>query len=160
MFFNEKPFDATIHRNSRCNFRKPSVTKDVSKKKATKADAMENKAMAKIIEFAQELKTGLNLSEVMAYRLTEECLPIFNINGTIRKGQKSKLTDRFNFVELQHPVNSYIAIVDMGFIWRLCTPSAEDRENMMKVHTRGVTMPPKCSIVLWSDIPRHPRSYW
>ena len=73
MFSNEKPFDATIHRNSRHNFSKPPVQKDESAQKVTKTDAMENKAMAEIITLAQGLEDGLVLSEVMEYRVTEEC---------------------------------------------------------------------------------------
>lgn len=154
MFSNEKKFDATIHRNSRHSFSKPPVAKDASKQKATKTDAMENKAMAEIITLAQNLEDGLVLSEVMEHRVTEECLPIFNVNGTMRKGQKSKLVERFNFVELD-PLDSYIAIVDMGFIWRLSTPSAEDREKQDE------------STYTWADyatkmfnliVKRHPKS--
>ena len=129
MFSNEKQFDATIHRNSRHSFSKPPKAKDASKQKVTKTDAMENRAMAKIITLAQELEDSLVLAEVMEYRVTEECLPIFNINGTMRKVQKSKLVGKFNFVELE-ALNSYIVLVDMGFIWRLSTPSAEDREKL------------------------------
>lgn len=128
MFSGDKQFDATIHRNSRHSFSKPPVIKDASKQKVTKTDAMENKAMAEIITLAQELDDGLVLSEVMEYRVTEECLPIFNVNGTMRKGQKSKLAQKFNFIELEFR-DRYIALVDMGFIWRLSTPSAEDREK-------------------------------
>ena len=53
MFSNEKPFDATIHRNSRHNLSKPPVQKDKSAQKVTKTDALENKAMAEIITLAQ-----------------------------------------------------------------------------------------------------------
>ena len=139
MFSNEKPFDATIHRNSRHNFSKPPVQKDKSAQKVTKTDAMENKAMTEIITLAQAnlgLEDGLVLSEVMEYRVTEDCLPIFNINGTLRKGQKSKFIQKFDFTDLE-PLESYIALGDMGFIWRLSTPSAEDRENKTKVSIHG-----------------------
>ena len=65
----------------------PPVSIDESAQKVTKTDAMENKAMAEIITLAQRLGDGLVLlSEVMEYRVTEECLPIFNINGTLMKG--------------------------------------------------------------------------
>jgi hypothetical protein len=89
MFSNEKQFDATIHRNSRHSFSKPPVVKDVSKPKITKTDAMENKAMAEVISLAQNCETGLVLYEVMEYRVTDECLPIYNVNGTMGKAMKS-----------------------------------------------------------------------
>ena len=44
---------------------------------------MENRAMVKIVALAE--KAALNLEELMSYRLTEVCLPIFNINGQMRK---------------------------------------------------------------------------
>ena len=72
----------------------------------------------------------------MEHRVTDECLPIFNINGTLRKGQKSKLIQKFDFTDLE-PLENYIALGDMGFIWRLSTPSAEDRENKTKVSIHG-----------------------
>ena len=154
MFSNEKPFDATIHRNFRHNFSKPPVQKDKSAQKVTKTDAMEDKAMAEIITLAQAnlgLENGLVLSEVMEYRVTEECLPIFNINGTLRKGQKSKFIQKFDFTDLE-PLESYIALGDMGFIWRLSTPSAEDRENKTKVSIHGGVMTHKCSTSSWNAI--------
>ncbi len=129
MFSNEKQFDDTLHRNSRHNFSKPPVDRGAPKeKKVTKTDQMENRAMAAIISLAQELEDALDLTEVMKHRVTDECLPIFNVNGTIRKGSKSKLAARFNLVELDH-LNSYVALIDMGFLWRLSTPSHEDREK-------------------------------
>ncbi len=46
----------------------------------------------------------------------------------MRKGQKSKLIEKLKFVELsiQDP---YIALIDMGFLWRLATPSVEDKDT-------------------------------
>ena len=69
------------------------------------------------------------LSDVMQYRVTDECLPIFNVNGTLRKVMKSKLVDKLNLEEI-NSLNNYIALVDNGFIWRLSTPSAEDRDKL------------------------------
>ena len=44
------------------------------------------------------------------------------------KVQKSKLVEKPNLIPFQ-TVDSYIALIDMGFIWRLATPSLEDREK-------------------------------
>ena len=66
----------------------------------------------------------------------EECLSTFNINGTLRKGQKSKLIQKFDFTDLK-PLESYIALVDMGCIWRSSTTLTEDRENKTKVSIHG-----------------------
>ena len=59
-------------------------------------DAMANKAMAEIISPEEICK-----EKVMRHRVTNECLPIFNIDGSLRKGQKSKLIEKFKLVELQ-----------------------------------------------------------
>ena len=126
MFSDEKNFDDTMHRNSRCSFTKPPIVKGTSR--VTKTDAMENKAMTEVISLAQKCEDTFRLSDVMQYRVTDECLPIFNVNGTLRKVMKSKLVDKLNLEEI-NSLNNYIALVDMGFIWRLSTPSAEDREK-------------------------------
>jgi len=65
----------------------------------------------------------------MEYRVTDECLPIFNINGTMRKTQKSKLIEVLDLESLQHVPGDYVAITDMGFMWRLSLPSAEQRNK-------------------------------
>lgn len=65
----------------------------------------------------------------MDYRVTDECLPIFNINGTMRKTQKSKLVTKFHMQPIDPLPIGYIAILDMGLIWYLATPSLEDRQR-------------------------------
>ena len=60
-------------------------------------------------------------------RITDECLSIFNANGTIRKNQKSKLKDSLTFEELH--VLDYIAIIDAGFLWRLSTPKSDEYQK-------------------------------
>ena len=79
--------------------------------------------------FAETGEDKFTLSQVMEYRVTDECLPIFNINGTMKKVQKSKLIDKLNLQPIANVQEGYIAIVDMGFLWRLATPSVEDREK-------------------------------
>ena len=64
----------------------------------------------------------------MKHHLTEECLTLFNVNGTFRKTQKSKLLQKLTQQPLD--VQSYAALVDMGMIWWLASPTAEDRENL------------------------------
>ena len=64
----------------------------------------------------------------MEHHITEERLSIFNTNGTMVKVQKSKLVEKLNLIPFP-TVDSYIALIDMGFIWRLATPSPKDREK-------------------------------
>lgn len=63
----------------------------------------------------------------MEYRVTNECLPIFNVNGTMMKTQKSKIVESFHMQPTDPLPTEYIAILNMGFIWHLSTPSFEDR---------------------------------
>ena len=65
--------------------------------------------------------------------LTEEYLALFNINETMVKVQKSKLVEMLNLIPFQ-TVDSCIALIDMGFIWRLATPFPEDREKDDEIH--------------------------
>lgn len=81
MFSDTVPFNAAIHRNSRLNFSKQSQAKD-STPSISKTSAMENKAMAEVIALAENSQEKF---AIMQYCVTDECLPIFNINGSLRK---------------------------------------------------------------------------
>ena len=91
---------------------------------------MEHRALAAVIELV-ETSGAFFLEEVLDHRVTDECLPIFNVNGTFRKIQKSKLLKCMDYSEVEAPVR-YTAIVDMGFIWRLATPTKEDHEKQIQ----------------------------
>ena len=62
----------------------------------------------------------------MKYRVTDISLPLFNLDGTIRKAMKSKLQECLYFVS--ENLHSNIAIIDMGLLWRAALPTKEDRE--------------------------------
>ena len=83
--------------------------------------------MIKIISLAKT--AAVDLEELMRYHLTEICLPLFNINGQMRKTVKSTLKNSFEMHEATLESTSCISIVDMGFIWRLATLSIADRES-------------------------------
>ncbi|KAG1680240.1 hypothetical protein GQR58_012475 [Nymphon striatum] len=70
----------------------------------------------------------VDLSELLEHRVVEESVALFNSNGTYRKTQKSQLIQKLSLqpVDLQEP---YIALIDMGMIWRMAIPSAEDRQT-------------------------------
>ena len=75
-----------------------------------------------------EVSKLVDLTELLEHRVVEECVALFNCNGTYRKTQRSKRIQKFSlqYVDLQEP---YIAIVDIGIIWRMATLSAEDRQT-------------------------------
>lgn len=128
IFSQNTPFDATIHRCSRYTFSKPPVTRDSVPGKVTKTDAMENRAMASVIWLA-ECGEEFTLAQVMEFLVTDECLYIFIINSTMKKVQKSKLVEKLNMQPVDPFPDQYIALVHMGFLWSLATPTAEDREK-------------------------------
>ena len=98
------------------------------KARVSRTAVMENKAMAEVNSLVEKCDIKLNLVQIMEYRIKEECLSLFNTNGTVVTVQKSKLVEKLNLIPMQ-TVNSYIALIDMGFIWRLTMPSPEDRED-------------------------------
>lgn len=75
-----------------------------------------------------EVSKLVHLPELLEHRVVEECVAMFNSNGTYRKTQKSKLIRKLHLqsIDLQE---SYIALIDMGMVWRMATPSAEDRQK-------------------------------
>ena len=89
--------------------------------------------MAEVISLVDKCDVKIHLVQIMGYRITEECLSLFNTNGTMVKVHKSKLVEKLNLIPFQ-TVDSYIALIDMGFIWRLATPSPEDREKDVETH--------------------------
>ena len=93
----------------------------------TKAAEMERSALKAVIDLV-EVSELVDLPELMEHRVVEECVALFNSNGTYRKTQKSQLIQKLSLqsVDLNEP---YIALVDMGMIWRMATPSAEDRQT-------------------------------
>ena len=133
MFSTEKSFDAIISRNARGNFNRPPEGEIGPKAGVSRTAVMENKAMAEVISLVEKCDVKLNLVQIMEYRTTEECLSLFNTNGTMVKVQKSKLAEKLNLIPFQ-TVDSYIALIDKVFIWRPTTPSPEDIEKDAETH--------------------------
>ena len=88
---------------------------------------MERNALKAMINLVDVSKL-VDLTELLEHRVIEEFVSLFNCNGTYMKTQKSKLIQKLSlqYIQLQEP---YIAIVDIGMIWRMATPSAEDRHT-------------------------------
>ena len=127
VFSKAKSLNDRVPRSNRLNFenqdRKP-ISGTTGKEKAQE---MERDALATVLELVD--KSGaLDLKDVLQHRVTQECLPIFNVNGTMRKTQKSKLMQSMHIDVCPIPC-TYTAIIDMGHIWRLSSPSKEDREK-------------------------------
>ena len=88
---------------------------------------MEQKAFKAVINLV-EVSQLVDLTDLLEHRVVDECMSLFNSNVIFRKTQKSKIIQKMtmNTVEIQ---GAYIALVDMGMVWRLATPSAEDRQT-------------------------------
>ena len=133
-FFKDRAFsvtvswDHTISKNSRMTFLKSKGTSEKDTTHKLNTVVMEIEAMSRVV--SECWWEDIKLEDIMKYRVTNECLSLFNTNGMIIKNQKSKLLQMLNFVEIQQSqLDQYVAEVDMGFIWRLCMPSSEDREK-------------------------------
>ena len=115
---------------SKCN-RKTFLNKNNDKKVSVakcKTEQMENDAMSRVI--SEYCGTDITLIDILENRVTDECLAVFNTNGTMVKTQKSKLLQSFVFAPLDFTdLQNYTAVVDMGFFCRLCMPTPEHREK-------------------------------
>ena len=72
----------------------------------------------------------MSLEEIMNYQITDEYLSIFNTNRSMVKFQKSKIVQMLNWKKTAGwQLQTYIYIVDMGFLGSLAALSTEDREK-------------------------------
>ena len=75
---------------------------------------MESDAMSRVI--LKYCGTDVTHIDIRENRVTDECLAVFNTNGTMVKTQKSKLLQSFVFAPLDFTdLQNYTAAVDMGF---------------------------------------------
>ena len=83
--------------------------------------------LAALLDLAE--RSGMfSLESALEGRVTEECLPLYNADRSMCKTMKSKLLELFHLDPVAQKPGNYISIVDMGMIWRLATPTPEDRE--------------------------------
>ena len=71
-----------------------------------------------------------DLKEIMLYQIADECLSIFNGDRKTVKSQILNLLGVFPYIHLdwEHTRKS-LAIINMGFIWRMGTPTSKDKER-------------------------------
>ena len=88
---------------------------------------MERSGLAALLDLADG--SGIvKLETALERRVTEECLSMYNVDGSMGKTCKSKLLHLFNQDPFPEKPRDHISLVDMGLIWRLVTPTPEDRE--------------------------------
>ena len=116
-FFEERIFTRIkkwgISKCNRKTFLNDNNDKKVSVAKCKTAQ-MENDAMSRVN--SEYRGTDVTLIDILENRVTDECLAVFNTNGTMIKTQKSKLLQSFVFAPLDFTdLQNYTAVVDMGF---------------------------------------------
>ena len=126
VFTKDKPLSATIHRNKRRNFANEQI--QAPSGATMKVAQMERSGLVALVELV-EGSGMLQLEEALDGRVTEECLSVYNVDGSMRKTAKSKLLDLFNLDPVAERPRHHISLVDMGLIWRLATPTPIDREE-------------------------------
>ncbi|KAL7406745.1 hypothetical protein ABVT39_025594 [Epinephelus coioides] len=146
MFSKNTSFHASFPLSKCLTFTKgPCMEKPGQELKVRDAE-MEQSALTAVIDLV-EVSQLVNLPELLEHCVIEECVGLFNSNGTYRKTQKSKLIQKLALqsVDLQEP---YTALVDMGMIWRMATPSAEDRQTQDGIPYKWSVIHKVSSIIL------------
>ena len=88
---------------------------------------MEKQGLNALVDLAE--RTGvLTLESALEGRVTEECLSMYNIDGSMWKIMKSKLLEQFNIDPVIEELEYHTSRIDMGVIWHLATPTHDDCE--------------------------------
>ena len=126
VFSKELIPSATISKNKRLNLASTPVTTSAGSNRSIAE--MEKIGLAALMDCAEN-NDLIDLERLLDRRVTEECLIMFNGNGSLRKTAKSKLLQSFSRQpQMEHPA-SYVGVVDMGLIWRLASPTSDDRDH-------------------------------
>ena len=83
----KKSLNNRVSRSRRKNFSNQEITKTAGVNLKVKTEEMDCKALSSVVSLI-ETSGALNPENVMCHRVTTECLPIFDANGTMRKVQK------------------------------------------------------------------------
>ena len=127
IYSKQRSYYERIPRSKRLNFSTQELIIVGGLAAKLKANDMEKQGISDVVELLESAGT-FELEDILQYRVTEENMALFNVNGSMRKCQKSKLMQNLTLNDKAEP-NDYTALVDMGLIWRLATPSTEDREK-------------------------------
>ena len=148
-FTKTRSLTATIHRNKRRNFANEQIC--VPSGASMNVALMERFGMVALVDLAEGVGM-LKLESALEGRVTEECLSMFNVDGSMRKTCKSKLLQLFSMEPVTEIPQSHISLVDMGLIWRLATPIPEGREAKKRDGSeyRGIDYLDKIFVIITS----------
>ena len=134
VFSKQSSIRDTISRNKRINFTNDFNSKAPGDTMKQKANLMESNGLVAIFNLAEKNKL-IDLATILQNRVTEECLSVYNVDGSMRKTKKSKLLEKFLLTPVLEVPREYASLIDMGYIWRLATPTPEDKES---IHRDGL----------------------
>ena len=99
VFSKNASLHASVPLSKRLTFAKEPGTKKPGEELTARAAEMERTAVINLVEVSQLV----DLPQLLDYRVVEECMALFNSNGTHMKTQKSKLTQKLSlqYVDLQ-----------------------------------------------------------
>ena len=128
IFLDQRIFSKKLKINDRLpkNKRLTFDNNKISKKgdKAISQAQMEGAGLASVIELLRQKKP-----DIFKNRVTEECLSIFNVDGSFRRTAKCKLLENMNLQPTTDKPEVYYSLTDMSMLFRLATSTIEDREK-------------------------------
>ena len=130
IFLDQRIFSKTLKITDR-HPKNKRMTFD-NNKSSTKGDKSINQAQMERVGLASViglLKGTLAADIIFENRVTEECLSIFNVDGSFRRTAKHKLLDHLNLQPTADKPALYYSLIDMSMLFRLATPTPEVREK-------------------------------
>ena len=111
VYSRTKSFHDRMKKMKRKTFATASSDKPASGRSKQKVAEIEQEALKSVINLVDRTDS-VDLETLMNSRVTDECLSLFNPDGTIRKNAKSQLISNMK-LETFEPTAPYIAILDM-----------------------------------------------
>ena len=81
-----------------------------------------------MVIFSAEKNDLIALELILVKIISEDCLTMFNADGSMRKTAKSKLLQLFSRQPVLEVPSAYASLVDMRLICRLALPTSDDHD--------------------------------
>ena len=88
---------------------------------------MEKQGLTALVDLAERTDVP-TLKAALNGRVTEVCLSMYNIDGSMWQIVKNKLFEQFNHDPVTEELEDHISRIDMGMIWHLAIPTYDDCE--------------------------------
>ena len=89
---------------------------------------MERSGLAALVDLAEE-SGMIQLESALEKRVTDECISLYNIDGSMRKTVKSKFLELLQLDPVSEKPRDHVSLENMGLIRRLATLTPEDCES-------------------------------